>query len=131
MHFSALACCVIFVCTFSFPVLGLNKNDNHKYLPKVVTRIEDALKNLDSIFHGAKPEGKDPSNPNQPKQWAVLVAGSSGYYNYRHQVLFLGGFDNHSILSVFISHFGKHSNRLMSAMPIKSLESMEFHRKIL
>lgn len=29
--------------------------------------------------------------PNGGKIWALLVAGSNGYYNYRHQVIFMSG----------------------------------------
>lgn len=87
MRFSALA--VFVVALFSFVFLGstLNTNNNHKFLGNIVSRVEEKVKNFESFFHGEKDKNVDTQDsPSNPKQWAVLVAGSNGYYNYRHQV---------------------------------------------
>lgn len=87
MRFSAFSTFAFFLSYFILSVLALNKNSNHKFLPKVVTRIEEKVHNFESYFHIKKSKnGVTGSNSSEPKQWAVLVAGSNGYYNYRHQV---------------------------------------------
>ena len=70
------------VSSLLLSVVALNKN-NHRFLGKVVSRVEEAVHNFQSIIHKEK---SDNGSGSQPKQWAVLVAGSNGYYNYRHQV---------------------------------------------
>jgi legumain len=47
-----------------------------------VSRAEETVQNIESLFHKEKQKNATA----EPKQWAVLVAGSNGYYNYRHQV---------------------------------------------
>ena len=65
-------------------VSALNKNNNH-FFGKIVSRAEEAVQKFESlIIHRNK---TDKNSDSQSKQWAVLVAGSNGYYNYRHQVL--------------------------------------------
>lgn len=72
----------VLVSSSVFSVVALSKS-NHKFLDKIVSRADETVKSIESIFH--KKIVND-SNAAQPKQWAVLVAGSNGYYNYRHQV---------------------------------------------
>jgi legumain len=62
-------------------VAALSKS-NHKFLGRIVSRAEETVQNIESLFHNEKPKNATA----EPKQWAVLVAGSNGYYNYRHQV---------------------------------------------
>ncbi|XP_046633726.1 legumain-like [Daphnia pulicaria] len=61
-------------------VAALSKS-NHKFLGRIVSRAEETVQNIESLFHKEKPKNATA----EPKQWAVLVAGSNGYYNYRHQ----------------------------------------------
>lgn len=70
------------LCTTSFAL----KINNNKFLGKVVTRIDETVKRVESFFHHSKtPNHDETPTADQPKLWAVLVAGSNGYYNYRHQ----------------------------------------------
>ena len=80
----AIALCVTLV-PFN-TVSALNKN-NANFFTKTISRVEETVQKLGSIL------GLTNSNPvvpsvtaDSPKIWAVLVAGSNGYYNYRHQV---------------------------------------------
>lgn len=73
----------LFVSCSVLSVVSLSKS-NHKFLGKIVSRAEEAVQSIESLFH--KEKLNNASAENQPKQWAVLVAGSNGYYNYRHQV---------------------------------------------
>ncbi|KAI9561023.1 hypothetical protein GHT06_011979 [Daphnia sinensis] len=79
VYFTFLA--FVFVSSSVFSVVALSKS-NHKFLEKIVSRADETVKSIESLFH--KKVAND-SNAAQPKQWAVLVAGSNGYYNYRHQ----------------------------------------------
>lgn len=70
------------LCTTSFAL----KTNNHKFLDKIVSRIDETVKHVESFFHLSKTPNQAEVSEDQPKLWAVLVAGSNGYYNYRHQV---------------------------------------------
>jgi len=62
-------------------------NNHHKFLDKIVSRVEETVQKFESIFninHANEKSNSDETT--DPKLWAVLVAGSNGYYNYRHQV---------------------------------------------
>ena len=79
----------LFVSCSVLSVASLSKN-NQKFFGRIVSRAEEAVHNIESLFH--KEKLSNASADAQPKQWAVLVAGSNGYYNYRHQVNISCGF---------------------------------------
>ena len=55
--------------------------DNHK----IIDQLKDTVHKVESLF---KQDPEVPATPAEDdvKLWAVLVAGSKGYSNYRHQV---------------------------------------------
>lgn len=73
---------LLFLCSSSLAL----KSNNHKFLGKIISRIDETVKNVESFFHHSKTSNGDDTPEDQTKLWAVLVAGSNGYYNYRHQV---------------------------------------------
>ena len=124
MRSSVTVLVFIFVSCSVLSVCALIKN-NHNFLGRVVSRAEETVQNIESLFQKEKP--KNVTADAEPKQWAVLVAGSNGYYNYRHQVIFY--------LNIMFPHFLfelKHVWlwRLMSAMLTKYCDVMEFLQKI-
>jgi Peptidase C13 family len=57
--------------------------DNHK----IIDQIKDTVHKVESLFNHKAPEvPATHAEDDDVKLWAVLVAGSNGYYNYRHQV---------------------------------------------
>ena len=72
----------------SFTVSALNNefNQQQQFLTKSVSRVEETVHKLASIL--GLDNNSDAKRDAQPKIWAVLVAGSNGYYNYRHQVTY-------------------------------------------
>lgn len=73
--------------------------------------------------------------PNGGKIWALLVAGSNGYYNYRHQVRSRPGFDyqvhyREIPLNNKLQSFFPYDVRLMCVMLIKFSIKMESQMKI-
>lgn len=72
---------LLFLCSSSLAL----KSNNHKFLGKIISRIDETVKNVESFFHHSKTSNGDDTPEDQTKLWAVLVAGSNGYYNYRHQ----------------------------------------------
>ena len=62
-------------------------NNNHKFVDKIVSRVEETVQKFESLFNINHAKDKNNSDETaDTKLWAVLVAGSNGYYNYRHQV---------------------------------------------
>ena len=84
IYFLQIILCASLLC---FQVtLGLNKQ-NHKFVDKIVSRVEETVQKFESIFNINHANEKSNSDETaDTKLWAVLVAGSNGYYNYRHQV---------------------------------------------
>lgn len=61
-------------------------NNNHKFVDKIVSRVEETVQKFESLFNINHAKDKNNSDETaDTKLWAVLVAGSNGYYNYRHQ----------------------------------------------
>ena len=63
---------------------SISEDTNHLWIG-----VKSQLKKIGHKFEGIFQKNKEvehDENPNAPKAWAVLVAGSSGFYNYRHQV---------------------------------------------
>ena len=58
--------------------------DNHK----IIDQLKDTVHKVESLFKHKDPEAPATPAEDDVKLWAVLVAGSNGYYNYRHQVCF-------------------------------------------
>lgn len=83
---SALVFVLLALIIPSPTVSALSKQNHPQFLTKTVSRVEQAVHKLSSIF--GLPGNSDVKRDAQPKLWAVLVAGSNGYYNYRHQVLY-------------------------------------------
>jgi len=56
--------------------------DNHK----IIDQLKDTVHKVESLFKHKEPEvPATHAEDDDVKLWAVLVAGSNGYYNYRHQ----------------------------------------------
>ena len=64
---------LLLIFAFLTGTIGLTKKNNHQILSGPVKLLGHNNEHID------KPT-------NSTKQWALLVAGSNGYYNYRHQV---------------------------------------------
>lgn len=121
---------ILFVAVLYFQLaLGLNQQ-NHKFVDKIVSRFEETVQKFESIFN-IKHSKENNEDTVDPKVWAVLVAGSNGYYNYRHQVI-------GPLTSLFHFRVSKKYQykclclvtRLMSAMLIKYYATMEYQQKI-
>lgn len=74
----------IISCTFAVTVSALSNHHGPQFLTKSISRVEETVQKIGSILGLTKPNPVEPVA--KPKLWAVLVAGSNGYYNYRHQV---------------------------------------------
>ena len=77
---------ILFAAFLFFQVASALNKQNHKIVDKIVSRFEETVQKLESIFKHHKTSENNEETAN-PKVWAVLVAGSNGYYNYRHQVI--------------------------------------------